>query len=177
MNQKRDIYLWSFVGFAFASFAGTILHFLYEWTGENKVVAVFSGINESTWEHMKLLFFPLFIFSLVQRMFFREYNNYWCIKARSISAGLFMIPFLFFGYNGIVGPSAAWINIAIFYISAAAAFVIETMLFNKIQTYCENEKASLCYIWIIGVLFVLFTFLTPKMAFFIDPVTGMYGIV
>lgn len=177
MNQKRDVSLWSFVGFAFASFAGTILHFLYEWTGENKVAAVFSGINESTWEHIKLLFFPLLFFSLIQRVFFRKYTNYWCIKARSISVGLFMIPFLFFGYNGIIGPSPAWFNIAIFYISAASAFIIETLLFSKYKTDCKNEKASLCYICIIGVLFVLFTFFTPQIAFFIDPVTGTYGIV
>lgn len=47
-------------------------------------VAPFSGVNESTWEHMKLLFWPLFLFALVQRLFFRKQENYWCVKLAEI---------------------------------------------------------------------------------------------
>ena len=61
--------LWQAAGFAFATLGGTILHFLYDWTGGSILVAPFSGVNESTWEHMKLLFFPMLLFSLVQSRF------------------------------------------------------------------------------------------------------------
>ena len=66
--RKRSI-LWQAAGFAAVTFAGTFLHFLYDWTGRNILVSPFSGVNESTWEHMKLLFWPLFLFGLVQRLF------------------------------------------------------------------------------------------------------------
>ena len=54
--MKQRSILWQAAGFAVATFGGTILHFLYDWTGGSILVSPFSGINESTWEHMKLLF-------------------------------------------------------------------------------------------------------------------------
>ena len=48
-------------GFLFVSVLGTVLHFLYEWSGENTLAALVSGVNESVWEHMKLLFVPVFL--------------------------------------------------------------------------------------------------------------------
>ena len=59
--MKRDLSLWQLVGFAFTALGGTLLHFLYDWTNNN-IVAAFTAVNESTWEHMKLLYFPLFFF-------------------------------------------------------------------------------------------------------------------
>lgn len=42
--------------FIFISVLGVLLHFTYEWAGDNAVVGLFSAVNESTWEHLKLLF-------------------------------------------------------------------------------------------------------------------------
>ena len=64
--MKRDLSLWQLSGFALTSLAGTLLHFLYDWTGENKIAALISGVNESTWEHMKLLYFPLLVYAIIE---------------------------------------------------------------------------------------------------------------
>ena len=114
--------LWQLMGFAVTSFLGTVLHFLYEWLGGAVWVAPFSGVNESTWEHIKLLFWPFFLFALVQRLFFKDQENYWCVKLAEILLGLLLIPVLFYTYNGVFGKSPDWINIAIFYISALLVF-------------------------------------------------------
>ena len=53
--------LWQKIGFFFTVVFGVLLHFLYEWSYNSVWIAPFSGVNESTWEHMKLLFFPMFI--------------------------------------------------------------------------------------------------------------------
>ena len=45
--------------FIFISVLGVLLHFTYEWSGNNPIVGLFSATNESTWEHLKLLFFPM----------------------------------------------------------------------------------------------------------------------
>lgn len=37
---------------------GALLHFLYELSGCNKVVAIFAAVNESTWEHIKICLTP-----------------------------------------------------------------------------------------------------------------------
>ena len=51
--MKQRSILWQAAGFAHVTFGGTILHFLYDWTGGSILVSPFSGVNESTWEHME----------------------------------------------------------------------------------------------------------------------------
>ena len=173
--MKQRSVLWQWAGFAVATFGGTILHFLYDWTGGSILAAPFSGVNESTWEHMKLLFWPLFLFSLVQQLFFKDQENYWCVKLVGILLGLVLIPVLFYTYNGAFGKSPHWINIAIFYISAAAAFLLEWWLFKREQLNCKRPWLAFAAICLIGLLFVVFTFAPPQIPLFQDPLTGTYG--
>lgn len=173
--MKRSIGLWQLMGFAVTSLLGTLLHFLYEWLGEAKWIAPFSGVNESTWEHMKLLFWPMLIFALVQGIFFKDYNGFWCVKLRGILLGLALIPVIFYTYNGVIGKSPDWINIAIFFISAAAAYIYEARALKKETESC-NKSLSVSLLCIIAASFVLFTFITPEIAIFKDPITSAYGI-
>ena len=174
--MKQHTRLWQLVGFAVTSFLGTILHFLYDWLGKSVWVAPFSGVNESTWEHMKLLFWPMLIFAAVQSFFFRDRRDFWCIKLRGILMGLLLIPVLFYTYNGAIGKSPDWLNIAIFFISAAAVYLYETKLFERGTANCPHPKAAVAVLCLIGVLFGVFTFLTPEIGVFRDPLTGAYGI-
>ena len=174
--MKRSIGLWQLMGFAVTSFGGTVLHFLYDWLGEAKWIAPFSGVNESTWEHMKLLFWPMFIYAIVQSFFFKERSDFWCIKLRGIQLGLTLIPVMFYTYNGVIGKSPDWINIAIFFISAALSYIYETRKFNAQTLPCKNKKLPIALLLFIGALFVLFTFNAPAIGIFRDPLTGGYGI-
>ena len=174
--MKRTVWLWELFGFSIVSLVGTLLHFLYEWLGGATWIAPFSGVNESTWEHMKLLFWPMLIFAAVQSFFFRAYEDFWCIKLRGILLGLGLIPIIFYTYNGVIGKSPDWINIAIFFVSAAAVYVYETKELNRQSRECKHRWAAIAAICFIAVLFVIFTFITPNIGIFIDPVTGKYGI-
>ena len=173
--MKQRSILWQAAGFAAATFGGTILHFLYDWTGGSILVSPFSGVNESTWEHMKLLFWPLFLIALFQRRFFRDQENYWCVKLAQILLGLTLIPVLFYTYNGVFGQSPDWINIAIFYITAALAFLFERWAFEQ-DRHCKSQQLAFAAICFIGVLFVLFTFKPPQIPLFRDPLTGTTGL-
>ena len=174
--MKRSIGIWQWIGFGVTAAGGTLLHFLYDWLGSAAWIAPFSGINESTWEHMKLLFWPTFIFAIVQSFFFRDRENFWCVKLRGILYGLALIPILFYTYNGVVGKSPDWLNISIFFISAAAMYIYETQLFNKDKTRCRYPRLAFFLLCLIGFLFVIFTFRTPEIGIFLDPITGTYGI-
>lgn len=174
--MKRSVGLWQLMGFAITSLAGTVLHFLYEWLDEAVWIAPFSGVNESTWEHMKLLFWPMLLFALVQSLFFTDQSDFWCIKLRGILLGLILIPIIFYTYNGVIGKSADWINIAIFFVSAAIAFIYEAKQLYKIKKLCKRPKAALLALIAIGILFIVFTFRTPHINIFKDPLTLTYGI-
>jgi hypothetical protein len=176
--MKRSIGLWQLLGFGITALGGTILHFLYDWLGEAAWIAPISGVNESTWEHMKLLFWPMFIFAIVQYFFFRDRENFWCVKLRGILLGLALIPITFYTYNGVIGKSPDWINIAIFFISAAAVYIYETRLFNadEGEVRCKSPRFAIGALCVIALLFVVFTFATPEIDIFKDPLTGTYGI-
>ena len=164
------------MGFSLTALGGTLLHFLYQWLGEAKWIAPFSGVNESTWEHMKLLFWPMLIFAVVQSFFFRERKDFWCVKLRGTLTGLILIPVLFYTYNGVIGRSPDWLNISIFFVSAAVTYIYETKLFNEKKLSCKTQKWALAVMIVIGMLFILFTFLTPELGIFKDPITGSFGI-
>ena len=125
---------------------------------------------------MKLLFWPLFLFALIQRLYFKNQRNYWCVKLAQILLGLALIPVLFYTYNGVFGKSPDWINIAIFYISALLVFFFEWWAFRNDRLQCKHPRLAVTAICLIGVLFVVFTFAPPQVPLFQDPLTGTYGV-
>ncbi len=174
--MKLSMGLWQLLGFAVTSLGGTLLHFLYDWLGNAVWVSPFSGVNESTWEHIKLLFWPMFIYAIVQSFFFRDREDFWCVKLRGILLGLTLIPVIFYTYNGVIGKSPDFINIAIFFISAAIAYIYETRQFNNNWAKCKSPRLAFAILAVIALLFVIFTFATPEIGIFRDPISGTYGI-
>ena len=173
--MRQQSILWQWAGFAFVTFGGTILHFIYDWTGGNILVSPFSGMNESTWEHMKLLYWPLLLFAVFQYFFYRE-PNYWYVKLAATVLGIGLIPVLFYAYNGMFGKSPDWVNISIFYVAAAAAFGFEWWAFRKNLMLWKYPQLGLGALIGIGILFGIFTFAPPQIPLFQDPVTGRFGI-
>ena len=173
--MKSSYGLWQLWGFASTSALGTVLHFLYDLTGGSVFVAPFSGVNESTWEHMKLLFWPMLLFCVIQSRFFRDREDFICIKLKGALIGLGLIPVLFYTYNGVIGRSPDWINITIFFISAAIAYLYEARRLKGEVKVCRRGLAIFLFC-AIAAAFVIFTFNTPAIGIFKDPITGRYGI-
>ena len=174
--MKGSIKRWQIIGLLVTSIVGTLLHFLYEWLGEAVWIAPFSGVNESTWEHMKLLFWSMFLFSIVQSFFFKDRKDFWYVKLKGILLGLALIPIIFYTYNGAIGKSPSWFNIAIFFITTAIVYIYETKEFNKNKMKFISPKLAIPLLSAIALLFVAFTFKTPELEIFRDPVSGSYGI-
>lgn len=172
--NKKYILIWQIAGFIFISLVGSILHFLYEWSN-CIIVAPFSAINESTWEHMKLLFFPSLVFAIVQSFFIKS-DNYWSIKLKGIIIGSLLIPTMFYTYIGIIGRSYGVINIAIFFIASLISLYYEYKLFIGVRKIKTNDQFSLLILIIIAILYITFTFFPPRIALFQDPITKGYGI-
>jgi hypothetical protein len=174
--MKRPTFLWHAGGFAIATLLGTLLHFLHDWSGQSLWTAPFSGVNESTWEHMKLLYWPLLLFGIVQFFFFRGLPGFWWIKLTGTLTGLLLIPVLFYTYNGAFGKSPDWLNITIFYVSAAGTFLLEWRLFQTKMATWSHSWLAFIGLLLAGSMFVLFTFSTPQLPLFCDPESGQYGI-
>ncbi len=164
------------IGFLIVGAAGTLLHFVYEWTGEKSVAALFSAVNESIWEHMKLLFVPLFLLALIQSVYAEKRQPlFWCAKLCGTLVGLLVIPMVYYTYTGALGVSADWFNITIFFIADAAAFATEGVCLRRGGGRVPPLFA-LSVLCGIAIVFVVFTFVPPIIPLFCDPRTGLYGM-
>ena len=116
------------------------------------------------------------LFAWVQHLLFREKQDFWCVKTVGILCGLLLIPAIFYTANGGFGKTPDWLNISIFFVSAALAFLLEGWLFRLQVFACKKPLIPLLVLTGIGVLFVVFTFSPPHLPLFRDPVTGSYGV-
>ena len=176
--MRRQIDWWELGGFLFVAAAGTALHFLYEWSGGAVWAAAFSAVNESTWEHMKLLYVPMFLLSMVQLCFQgRTSSNYLAVRAVSTLFGTALIPTLYYTYTGVLGRSFMAADIAIFFVAAGAAFLLDRSLRRRGALGDGwQQLAGLLLLWAVMFLFLYLTFRPWHIPLFQDPVSGGYGI-
>ncbi len=176
--MKRRLFFWEFGGFLFTGALGVLLHFAYEWSGGSMLAAIFSGVNESTWEHMKLLFVPLFLFSMVQVCLLgRNYPNFLAVRALSVLTGLALIPVLFYTYTGILGFHVTWVDISIFFLADMGAFCLDFSLLRRGRLSSGWQQIlGLLVLWGLAFCFVWCTFYPVRLPLWRDPVGGTYGI-
>ena len=174
--MNKSLYNWQIAGFVFTGIAGVILHFLFDWSGESIIIAPFAAVNESVFEHMKLLFLPMFIFSIIESCYIKkEYENFWCVKLIGILLGVLLIPVLYYTINGAFGMTPDWVNIAIFFIASALSYWVETRLLKSNNIACNYPQKALLVLCLVAFIFMLLTFMTPKIPLFEDPITNTYG--
>ena len=175
--MSTELRLWQAAGSVFTAVAGTLLHFVYGWSNQSVIAAPFAAVNESTWEHMKLLFFPMFVFAFVEYLFIgRKYENFFVSKLAGISLGLVMIPVLYYTCIGAFGNAPGWYNILIFLLAVAATFLLETRLMSRKPVSRIWNVVAVVILCIFALAFVILTFVQPKIPLFEDPVGSFYGI-
>lgn len=176
--DRKKILLWEMLGILFTFLIGALLHFTFELSGEWTPMAIISGVNESTWEHFKIGFWPAFAWGIIEFFIFgKKVKNFFFAKGISFLVMPVVIAALFYGYTLIFKIESLVIDIIIFFIAIAVAQVVSYRLMLMRQ-----KKLSLNIIGgviiIIGiVLFSLLSFFPPECPIFKDPVTGGYGIV
>lgn len=176
--MTRKLFFWELGGFLFVGVLGTLLHFVYEWSGGSALAAWFSAVNESTWEHMKLLFAPVFLFSLVQICLMgRNYPNLPAVRALSALTGVVLIPVLFYTYTGVLGRNINWVDIAIFFLADLGAFALGFWLLRRGRLSSRwAQLLGLAVLWGLAFCFVWCTFRPVRLPLWRDPVTGIYGL-
>lgn len=152
----------------FVIILGTLFHFTYKLSGENKIVALFSSINESTWEHLKLAFFPMLISLIIEYFYIgKNIHNFICSKTLGIIASMGFIVIFFYTYSGILGKNIAVIDIISF---AIAVIIGETLSYILIMNKSKcNKKIAIIILTIIAISFVIFTYYPPDFGIFREP--------
>lgn len=156
---------------------GTLLHFLYHWTGENGFIAAFSATNESVWEHLKLVFFPMLVLGIVEYFFVKDkVNNYIEAKVIGIFATISFVVVVFYTYTGMLGTNFFLFDILIFIASILLGEWIAYQFFwRPEETTTLSKVLSFVILGFLLFSFIFATYFPPEVNFFKDPTTGEYG--
>ena len=171
IQQMNTIKKYLTVGAAYVTISGILLHFLYDWSGQNVLVGFFSPVSESTWEHIKLLFFPGLLWVLY---------NYWRLKdiypdilsplLLGLMIGCISIPVLFYTYSGILGFHLLILDIMIFL--AAISLMFFTIYRTLTSSTLYNKNVLLFATIMFLTAFLVFTYFPPNLGIFRSPDIG-----
>ena len=152
-------------GAVFVSIAASVLHFLYEWSGEEVWASLFSAVNESVWEHIKIFSIPYVVWAFVELCCIRiPFKRFVSGKVLSLYFMLIAMPVFFYAYI----------------LSGFAITVLTFVLSYKMIVKAPFiEKYFVLSIFLIVIYYFMigyFSYVPPKIDLFKDPVSGNYGL-
>ena len=152
------------LAFAVTTVAGACLHFLYDLL-PNPVTALFSPVNESLWEHGKILFWPYLAAMLaLTRRGAPGCRTPWLLTAPLMVCAMLAAGWL---YHFTLGGEAMAVDIGIYVVVMALGFLLPQAL----EGSCERPlpgTLGLLLTLAMGAALVLFTFLPPDCPLFLD---------
>ena len=155
------------IGFVWSIVFGTVLHFLYGWTDENRVVGLYAAVNESTWEHLKLLFFPVLAYTVWEYLWTgHRWKGYVLVRAKGALWGMLTITALFYTYTGICGRHWLWADILTFVLGAA---VTAGYTWKQAPRAKGSDLAGILLFAAVAVSFGVFSLYPPAAGIFAIP--------
>ena len=157
------------------SVVGTLAHFFYDITNHNKFIGLFTAVNESTWEHIKIALTPILLCGLYDGYVHGENPNYYLAKLLSLLVPIIVIPCIFYGYQAIFKKPIIVIDILTFYL-----VIFLAQLSFKLVIEASAVPYIVQYISTVG-MFILFgayavlTLMPLKNFIFKDPISKKYG--
>lgn len=175
MNKK--LFKTSIYGFIFVSIIGTLCHFVFELSGYSRIAGLLCPVNESSWEHLKMLFFPYLVWSIAEYVLLKKDKGIFFSKAIGAVSGMLSILIIFYTYTGIIGKNSEILNILSYYIGVFTSFAVDYSMIKSMKFSTKSYNAVGIFILIfITALFFLFTFFPPLIPLFKDPISSSYGL-
>lgn len=168
MNMKK-LKKYTVIGIIFVIITGCVLHFVYDWSGNSLVLGLLCPVNESIWEHMKLLFFPMLVYGIfMNRKFKAAYPYITSALLCATLTGTALIPVLFYTYSGVLGKNYPILDVATFFVSTVLAFILA----YRLTLSCRRQSRE--FLWKIlvvftAVCFAVFTCYPPGIGVFVSP--------
>ena len=157
------------------SLVGTIAHFLYDATNHNKFIGLFTAVNESTWEHIKIALTPMLLCGLYDGAVYGQNPNYFLAKFISLLIPIFIIPCIFYGYKSLSKKPILLIDIFTFYLVIFfTQFAFKTIINLPAVPYIFEYIGSVGVFVVFGAYSVL-TLMPLKLFIFKDPISKKYG--
>ena len=170
-----------FVHTLILSIVASALHFAYTLSGENLFIGLFNPVNESVWEHLKFMFFPLLIWwvvvYLIQNKKCAIPLSTWIVSAAiALVAAPMSVVLSFYSYTGAFGIHALFMDIILVPLSYFIAMCVASHFLKYSSPNKWAAMISVVVITAILIMFIVFTLIPPQLPVFYDTVTQIYGI-
>ncbi len=157
---------------------GTLLHFVYDWTGHRPWVARFAAVNESYWEHIKIAVWPMVLLFLVLAAL-GGWQQPAFIPAATIA--LYVVPISMIGIEylakAILGRNVLAVDIGLFCASMLLAQAVFSLVLVQLAADAISIALSAAFLAGLLLAFFRFTLRPPREPdFFIDPLNQRYGL-
>ena len=170
---------WELIGTFLIIGFGTTLHFWFEWTDYWRPIALIAAVNESTWEHFKMAFWPGLIFALIEYPFLKdEANNFFVAKFSGLLAMPVITMILFYGYTSLTGTHLLWADVIVFILSVAGGQWVSMKILTREVTLKQSARnLAIAGLFAMVLAFSLLSYFPLKNFIFAHPGTGEYGIL
>ena len=156
---------------------GALLHFVFEWSNESKVVGAIASVNESVWEHFKQGFWPMCLYAAIEYRFIRaKINNFFIAKAVAVYLIPLITALIFYAYTIATGAEILLVDILIFLVAITAGQLVSYRILISVKLPGYVNLIAMAFLILLAVILVLFTFYPPHLPIFLDANTGTYGI-
>lgn len=147
---------------------GVALHFAYRWSGRSPVAGIFASVNESTWQHLKLAFWPMLLIAPVQWVVYGRPSGWLPATAvRTLTAPLLIIA-LFYGYTALLGTHALPLDLTVYAVSVLGGEVLGHLVMDRAFPRWVRVAAGSAILAVAAAM-ATFTFLPPDWFLFEPP--------
>src|SRR5690625_2685087 len=159
------------IGIAVVLILSFPLHFIYEWTGENAVVGMFAPINESIWEHLKLVFFPLLIWWIAGYLYFNRKRSLslskWALSGTlSLFLSMLIIVSYYYILKGALRIENSFTNIFSLFVAIPISQLVAIYIYRTAKKSNWWILIAALFVSVTSGLFVYFTFSPPALPLF-----------
>ncbi len=156
---------------------GSLTHFVYQWLGKPLLAGLIFPTNESTFQHLKLLFTPASVFFTLQFFTTETYNmGFMLSRLVAMIFGMLAICSFFYTYTGIIGDNYLLLDILAFVVGVVATLIFYRMFDSSAMfDFTYSNAIGLVGIIILFIAFALFSVYPPKIPLFFDPATSSYA--
>ena len=168
MKKELKRYIICYIIF---SIIGTLMHFAYDVLGSNVILNSIVPVNESVWEHMKLIFYPALFFFVYNYDYKRKNNmsTYYSSFIISVTFSIITCILSYYIYSKFIGNTLI-IDIISYYVCMGIVFLI-MYLMNYIFDEINEDIEILCEIIILTYIFIfiIYTYFPPNLIIFNSP--------
>jgi hypothetical protein len=173
---------WQLVGIPVIVISGVLLHFAFVWAHRSRVIAVIAPVNESLWEHLKMVYWPSVVFTCVQFAFADAVPpNFAMAKALGTYAMAGVILGLYYPTALVWREAASRARLiadgTIFVVAVVLGQYVAHLLMRTTGGALRNDLIGVILLALPAAVFAVTTFRPPHTGMFMDQLTGTYGFV